>query len=173
MSEEQTTDTAANFTLMLETACRDFEALLHLVRRDARIKADEFGLAFNVAAAVNTSLAKSFVFHTIRAGRIAEHGPSELPLNRVERTQFKKIADDVLGVRDVNEHGYDRHKKGGGQVTRPAIHLHHDLGVALDETSLTILGEHEILMGPLNLRRIYERVKPFQLRYGVFPRAGK
>lgn len=167
MLESQETDTATNFALMLATACRDFEAFLQLIRGEVIILGKTNADSMSVSSAVNMSLTKSFVFNVIRAGRICEHGGGELMLDRAERKDFISILKLVLPVRTVNEHGYDRHKKGGSAVIRPQIHLHDDYSVAVDETSLTVLGEHQILMGPLNLRTIYDRVKPYQLRYGL------
>ena len=72
-------------------------------------------------------------------------------MNGVERTRFLKATASVLGVRDVNEHGFDT----SGRVSKPMMHSHPEYSAILDETAMIVLGDQKILMGPLNLYDIY------------------
>lgn len=158
--------TAGNFALMIDTACRDFEAFLAFARGDAWVQSKDEWESSKVMTAATMALAKSFAFNVIRAARICRHGASELPLTREERKELNRIGERVLPVRDVNEHGFDRHRKGGSDPVRPSLHLHEEFSAAVDETGLVTLDEHTVLMGSLNLRDVYNEVKPFQVKYG-------
>ena len=97
------------------------------------------------------ALAKSFVFNVVRARRICEHSRGSLAVNGLERTRFLRATASVLGVRDVNEHGFDT----SGRTSKPTMHSHPEYSVVLDETAMVVLGDQEILMGPLNLYDVY------------------
>ncbi|HEV2517224.1 MAG TPA: hypothetical protein VGV07_18365 [Devosia sp.] len=145
--------TAESFALMLETACRDFEVLVALVSGRTQIVAAD-GPAYQAQAAVTMALAKSFVFHAVRAVRICEHGASQLAIDRQQRRTFLSSMRRLVEVRDVNEHGFDAVRV----KSRPKQHLHEDHNGSLDETSMVILGPEQILMGPLNLWGFYRAV---------------
>jgi hypothetical protein len=99
------------------------------------------------------ALAKSFVFYAVRARRICEHGQGSLGLDRLERTRFLKGTERLVHVRDVNEHGFDANGS-----SKPSKHLHEEESAVVDETSLTILSDQKVLMGPLNLYDVYVSV---------------
>jgi hypothetical protein len=142
---------ARGFALMLETACEDFEVLQRLVRRETTLISAGGGQDHRAAARAQMALAKSFVFYVVRARRICEHGKGSLAVDRLDRTRFLKATEDVLGVRDVNEHGFDI----SGRISKPSMHSHAKESATLDETSMVVLGDQKILMGPLNLYDIY------------------
>jgi hypothetical protein len=144
--------TAAGFALMLETACEDFEVLQRLIRQETRLVFGDGREDHRAGARVRMGLAKSFVLHVVRARRICEHGATGLTVDRTERKLFLKATANVLSVRDVNEHGFDSSRGG---TSKPSMHNHAKKGTILDETSMIVLGEQEILMGPLNLYNIY------------------
>jgi hypothetical protein len=96
------------------------------------------------------ALAKSFVFHAVRARRICEHGAGSLTVNRTERKLFLSATAKVPDVRDVNEHGFD-----WGATSKPSMHHHSKNSAMVDETAMVVLGDQNILMGPLNLYDIY------------------
>jgi hypothetical protein len=141
------------FALMLETACNDFEALAKLVRNELRMVAKDQMSEVRAAATIQMALAKSFVFHVVRSRRICTHEAANLKIAREDRRRFLANTDTVLQVRDVNEHGFD--PPAAGKVSKPSMHFHSDVDAALDETSLVILGDQKILMGPLNLYAVY------------------
>jgi hypothetical protein len=144
---------AEGFALMLETACEHFEILQRLIRQEIRLVAGNGRADPRAAFSAQMALAKSFVFHVMRARRICEHGAGSLTLDRTERKLFLGATADVLGVRNVNEHGFDAN--GTSRNTRPSMHQHAADGVMLDETSMVLLGDQQIMMGPLNLYNIY------------------
>jgi hypothetical protein len=142
---------ARGFALMLETACEDFEVLQRLIRQETRMLFATGGREdFRAVHSTEMALAKSFVFHVQRARRICEHGAGALAVDRTERKRFLSATAKVLGVRDVNEHGYEP-----GADSKPSIHRHGENFAALDETSMIVLGDQNILMGPINLYDIY------------------
>ena len=143
---------AEGFALMLETACEDFEVLQRLIRQETRLVFGSGREDHRAGARVRMALAKSFVFHVVRAHRICEHGAPSLTVDRTERKLFLKATANVLGIRDVNEHGFDSSR---GRTSKPSMHSHAKESAILDEISMTILGEQKILMGPLNLYNIY------------------
>jgi hypothetical protein len=138
---------------MLETACRDFEVLQRVVRQEVKVVAADGQHDARAAGAVTMALAKSFVFHVMRARRICDHGAGSLNVDRMERKRFLAATRDVVDVRDVNEHGFDVVGRSGDQPSRPSMHEHP--GVLLDETSLVVLSDKNILMGRLNLYNLY------------------
>jgi len=66
----------------------------------------------------------------------------------LERTRFLKGTEGLVPVRDVNKHGFD--VNGNSKPSK-----HHRAGGILDETSMVIGSDKEILMGPLNLYDMY------------------
>jgi len=91
----------------------------------------------------------SHSYPTSRARRICEKGAESLGLDRLDRTLFLKATEKVVGVRDVNEHGFEPNAR-----SKPSMHFQE--GGYGDETSLAVHGPDQILMGPLNLRTIYD-----------------
>jgi hypothetical protein len=140
---------------MLETACRDFEAMQRLIRRETRLIFENGREDVMGKASAQMALAKSFVFHVVRARRICEHGAGSLTVDRSQRRSFLKETAGVPGVRDVNEHGFDSGGAVRGKSARASMHLHAHESAMVDETGLIILGDQKILMGPLNLYDIY------------------
>jgi hypothetical protein len=142
---------AKGFALTLETACEDFEILQRLVRMEIKLVSGNGSEDHRATSHARMALAKSFVFYVVRARRICEHGKGSLSVDRLERTRFLKATVDVLGVRNVNEHGFDI----SGNVSKPSLHRHTNESAILDETSMVVLGDQKILMGPLNLYDMY------------------
>ena len=97
---------------------------------------------------IQMSLAKSFVFYTVRARRICKRGSGALGLDRLERMRFLKGTEGLVPVRDVNEHGFDVNGS-----SKPSMHQQE--GGILDETAMVTLSEQKILMGNLNLYDAY------------------
>jgi hypothetical protein len=165
-AQQPQVSTAEAFALVLETACGDFETLQALIKGELSIHAREHSSApfpqeiraMRASATVRMALAKSFVFNVVRAGRICEHGAQFLDVDRGDRVRFLKGIKGVLKVRDVNEHGYDPKAQSGSKDSKPSMHAHVNEGAILDETSMTILSDQKILMGPLNLCGIYSAV---------------
>jgi hypothetical protein len=100
---------------MLESACEDFEILQRLIRREIKLVSGSGLENHRAPARIQMALAKSFVFHVVRARRICEHGAGSLTVNRTKRKLFLKGTADVLRVRDVNEHGFDARTIGEAQ----------------------------------------------------------
>ncbi len=142
------TSIRTGFALMLETACEDFEILQRLIRQETTVVSSHQRDKFRAAFRIQMALAKSFVFHAVRARRICEHGHGSLGIDRLERTRFLKGTEGLLQVRDVNEHGFDANAS-----SKPS--MHHQDGGSLDETSMVTDTENKILMGPLNLYDMY------------------
>jgi hypothetical protein len=145
------TSIAAGFALMIETACEDFEILQRLIRQETQLVSHTGRNDFRAGPRIQMALAKSFVFNVVRARRICEHSRGSLAVNGLERTRFLKATASVLGVRDVNEHGFDT----SGRVSKPMMHKHPEDSAILDETSMVVFDDQKILMGPLNLYDIY------------------
>ena len=148
---------ANGFALMLETACRDFETLLKIIRKETVILTADHSTDVRSQAAIQIALAKSFVFYTIRAGRICEHGHQELHISREDRKAFVKSLGPLLAVRDVNEHGFDPTSSGRGKKSRPSLHHHEEDQAITDETAMTVVNS-KVLMGPLDLCTFYDTV---------------
>jgi hypothetical protein len=149
------TSIATGFALMLETACSDFEAMQRLVRGETRLvfangQEDVWG-----RARAQMALAKSFVFHVVRARRICEHGASSLAVDRLQRRSFLQGTAGVLGIRDVNEHGFDAGGAVRAKSSKPSRHYHPTEDALVDETAMMVVGDQKILMGPLNLHDVY------------------
>lgn len=102
---------------------------------------------------IQMALAKSFVANVIRAYRVCRDGARHLAINKSERDRFKKSAEKILSVRDVNEHGYDVKKQK--ETSKPSMHTQASGNVMLDETSMVIFGPEKIFMGPVNLFDVY------------------
>lgn len=149
------TKVADGLALMLETACRDFEILLALIRNEWGLTSTEPFLAERARGAIRMALAKSFVFHAIRAGRICERGAQYIDVSAADRKVFLAALRPMSKVRNVNEHGFDPTVGSRGKRSAPSIHTHELESATLDETSLIILGDQKILMGSLNLCDFY------------------
>jgi hypothetical protein len=149
------TSIATGFALMLETACNDFETMQRIIRQETRLLIANGQEDLRGPACAQMALAKSFVFHVVRARRICEHGAGLLKVDRSARKSFLQDTMKVLGVRDVNEHGFDAGGATRGKSSKPSIHHHSDEGALVDETAMVILGDQKILMGPLNLYDVY------------------
>ena len=159
---------AQGFALMLESACEDFEILQRMIRGELILVSGSGLRDFRAPARIQMALAKSFLFHLVRARRICEHGAGSLKLDRLERTRLLKGTAAVVDVRDVNEHGFDaktaedaqrRPDKAAGsprsKISKPSMHSHEKESAILDETAMIVLGDQKILMGPLNLYDFY------------------
>lgn len=153
---------ATGLALMLETACEEFEALQRLIRGDTRLVHNDGQEDHLGAARARMPLAKSFVFHVVRARRIIRHGAGQLAIDRAERTRFLKATDRVTDVRDVNEHGFDPTTS-----SRPAMHHHAVESALVDETALVILAAEKVLMGPLNLYTVYLTIDQMRQLAGI------
>lgn len=139
------------FALTLETACKDFEVLQRLIANELKIVAsdgreDHFG-----AGSIRMALAKSFVFHVARAHRICHQGQSELAVSELECTTFKAATAAVVGVRHVNEHGFDVTRNW----SKPSLHINDEGTAFVDELSLEVTGVRKIRMGPIDLCDVY------------------
>lgn len=146
---------AEGFALMLETACSDFETMQRLIRQETRLLLADGQEDLLGRARAQMALAKSFVFHVVRARRICDHGAGSLTVDRLQRRTFLQSTAGVLGVRDVNEHGFDCGGSVRGKASEPAMH-HHPVDDALvDETAMVVLSDQRVLMGPLNLYDVY------------------
>jgi hypothetical protein len=111
---------------------------------------------------VQMALAKSFIFHVVRSRRICEHEASTLVIGREDRKKFLTGTNCVVAVRDVNEHGFESGAGARGKRSHPSMHHHEADSAILDETSLIILDDRKILVGPLNLFEVYGVVKRMQ-----------
>jgi hypothetical protein len=155
MSDAAVSEIATGFALMLETACEDFEILRRLIERETKFVTGSGQEDFRAAGRVQMALAKSFVFNAVRARRICEHGAGSLSVERAERGLFLKATGILVAVRDVNEHGFDAGGALRSKTSKPSMHSHDQESAILDETSMVVLGDRKILMGPLNLYDIY------------------
>jgi hypothetical protein len=151
-----------SFALFIETACEEFRILDSLIEGKTKIVTSD-PRDFRTPGSIQMALARSFVFDVARAYRICEHG-RVLEGNPGERKSFLKYIKDIklVEVRGVNEHGFDagNAKRGRQKHSKPCTHAHDLEGVriGIDETSLFI-GKGKVLMGPLNLYDVYERVE--------------
>jgi hypothetical protein len=136
---------------MLETACTDFEICQRLIRGETTVVSSHHLDKLRASRHIQIALAKSFVFHTIRARRICKHSQGSLGIDRLERKRFEKGTEGLLHVRDVNEHGFDK----VGRYSKPSMHHHEEDRVILDETAMTARNDRKVLMGPLNLYDMY------------------
>ena len=142
---------AAGFALMLETACEDFEIMQRLISGELAVVSQGSKRDVRASPRIQMALAKSFVFHVVRARRICEHSASSLAASRVERKRFMAATAGALSIRDVNEHGFESNTN-----SPPSLHFHDVAGGAFcDETAMTVLGSKDILMGGLNLFDLY------------------
>jgi hypothetical protein len=146
---------AEGLALMLETACSDFETMQRLIRREARLLFANGQEDLSGRAHAQMALAKSFVFHVVRARRICKHGAGSSTVDRLQRRTFLQTTAGVLSVRDVNEHGFDAGGAMRGKTSRPAMHHHPVEDALVDETAMVVLSDQKILMGPVNLYDVY------------------
>jgi hypothetical protein len=147
-SETRKEKVATGFALMLETACEDFEIMRLLITGDLVVVPKGAKPNYRASPRISMALAKSFIFYLVRARRICEHGAGLLAIDRTERKLFMATTAEALGVRDVNEHGFDPNTE-----SEPSLHFHDDCFT--DETAMAVLGPDRILMGPLNLSDLY------------------
>jgi hypothetical protein len=146
--------------LQIETAAEQFAILKALVSGEFEVVTRRHTtLGDRAPLRIMMALAKDFLFSATRAYRICEHAPDDISIPRDERKAFLKDLRPIIGVRDVNEHGFDVHNRGRTKRSRPAMHHHESESVVLDETSLVILSPDAILMGPLNLAEIIEPIE--------------
>ena len=153
---------AKNFALFIEMACDEFGLLDSLVKGKIQIvPSDPRNL--RAAGSIQMVLARSFVFDVARAYRICKHGRL-LQNHPNERRSFLRYLEkiELVNIRDVNEHGFEvgYSKRGGRKGKTPSKHSHEVDGMrfGIDETSLVIWGD-KILMGPVNLYDVHERVE--------------
>jgi len=107
-----------------------------------------------VPANITTALAHSFIFHSRRAERICNECKNIFELPRDIRKNFIDNLKPLIAVRNTNEHGFDR-KETKGNRPKPYKHVIDNLNYMVDETSLIIRSDKEILKGPLNLYDVY------------------
>jgi hypothetical protein len=158
------TSIATGFALMLETACEDFELMQRMIRHEIKVVSGNGVEDYRAPLRIQMALAKFFIFNLARARRICEHGAGSLTIDRTERTRFLKATAAVVNVRDVNEHGFDAKAAGDAprragssrvRMSKPSMRSHAKESAILDETSMIVLGDQKILMGPLNLYDAY------------------
>jgi hypothetical protein len=154
------------FALLVEGAAEQFDILQELISGNLVVqcgcstdKAARSLIYMRASPTIQMALAKAFLFNAARAYRILEHGSDQITISRVERKQFMNSLRPIISVRDVNEHGFDPVKGPRQKESRPAMHVHADEQVFVDETAMVILGPKQILMGPLNLVDIGRTVK--------------
>lgn len=140
--------TATGFALLLETACESFEILDRIITRKTTVASDNQRDNVRDPARIQMALAKDFLFNAMRAYRVCERGAGLLELDREERKRFLRNCASIRAVRDVNEHGYEPNS-----ASAPRMHVHPS--VRTDETSLSLVGPKELVMGPLNLYDVY------------------
>jgi hypothetical protein len=154
------------FALMLEAACEDFTICCGLLSGELKITRVTGSHASNTAADYRAgpraamAMAKSFVFHAVRARRICEHSKGALNVDRTERLSFVRQTAQLLAIRDVNEHGFDVK----GSRSHPRMHDHGD--VFCDETGMVYAGPGKLIMGRVNLCEIYPIVNRMRERAG-------
>lgn len=166
-------DTGTAFALLLEAASEQFKTLQAIVRQDLLVvsrsqfeaPSDDTG-HFRAQAVIQMALAKEFLFTAVRALRIIEHAPSHLNVPKEQRKAFLALLRPIVSVRDVNEHAYDPANGSRGKSSRPSMHQHESESVILDETSLIILDPNRILMGPLNLASVFEKIEAMRITAG-------
>jgi hypothetical protein len=141
---------ATGFALMLETGCEDFEIMRRLISGELAVVPKGPKLDFRASPRITMALAKSFIFHVVRARRICEHSAGLLAVDRTERKLFMVTTAEALGLRNVNEHGFELNTE-----SPPSQHLHQTESASVDETAMVVLGPDKILMGPLNLVDLY------------------
>jgi hypothetical protein len=143
----------AAFENLLQRACQEFEALQEMIQSGPTAGQRGNFVARQNRMTAMKSPATSFVFSANRANRFCQKNKAHLKLDRNDCEEFMRATKPLNDVRDVNEHGYDGDQKS--EKNKPSMHQHG--GVALDETSMAILGA-DVLMGPVNLRDIYPAV---------------
>ncbi|MET3278820.1 hypothetical protein AB7M42_004747 [Bradyrhizobium diazoefficiens] len=142
------TNPATAFAWYLETACAGFETLLDLIDKRVHLAGTPAVGSVSVrTATIRMALVQSFIFNGRRANRLCETKKDFLPLDRIQRRLFMNGTDPLTHVRDVNEHGYE------GGHSSPSLHFNG--GGWIDETGLNIHGRDAVLIGPLNLSKIY------------------
>jgi hypothetical protein len=151
------------FALRLETACLSFKTALGLLGRQLRIVNERNEENIRAKADATMALVQSFVFNTRRARRMCEQGALLPHVPRDERKRFMHATKVLVHVRDVNEHGFDAKQP----ATRPKLHDHDD--VYVDEMSLALASPDRILMGPLNLLKVYTSVERMRQWVGFEP----
>lgn len=166
-------DTKTAFALLLEAASEQFKILQALIQGELLVSsrmqigaANANNLDGRAQATILRALAKEFLFNAVRALRICEHAAGELAIDREVRMSFMKLVGPSVPVRDVNEHGYDPNGGSKRKKSRPSMHHHASDGVLCDETSLVILGPDRILMGPLNLLKVFEQIEAMRQTAG-------
>jgi hypothetical protein len=96
------------------------------------------------------------LFECARARRIARDAPSEVEDLGLDSKEFLGVMDDVAAVRNIMEHWAD--------VINPRAQEPHEhitkagLKIAVDASSIIILGRDEIYKGKLNLYDVYQYV---------------
>ena len=147
--------------MLLESACNQFEVLLKLLS-DKIVILDKSQSAHIFAGSlakhvIEMALAKEFLFNARRVHRLVDQGKGPLGLDRKIRRNLMSTLKPIIGVRDANEHGFDEKPMSGKPIPKPRPHYHFGGAVSVDETSLMVIGS-KILMGPLDLRQIYNAV---------------
>ncbi|TPQ34279.1 hypothetical protein C2U70_17385 [Bradyrhizobium guangdongense] len=99
----------------------------------------------------------AMIFECARSRRIARDAPDEISRFGIDQDEFLAVMDDVARNRNVQEHWLDvknpRTLRSHGRTT-PA-----GLRIAVDETSLIVLGPEEIYKDQLNLYDVHRFIR--------------
>ena len=144
-----------SLALELEAACENFEILQRIIRSEVQMISNTGEKDLRAAFLCRMALARSFIYNTHRARRICIVGKkhNKLLLNDHLLDKFIEDTSPMALLRNSIEHGNDvddgkRHNKASR-----SIHYHEDddfLSIIIDENSLFIKNENNILAGPLN-----------------------
>jgi hypothetical protein len=162
-----------DFAGQLELAHQQFRIMLALIEGELVIQTaeapthptSECSLPFAKPRIIQ-ALAKEFIFHVNRIHRMCDHGKTILNIEESNRRAFLAAVKPIVGVRHVNEHGFDLNRGARGRTTRPVMHYHEADNAQIDETSLIILGPDKILIGPLNLVKIFHHIEVLRNKAG-------
>jgi hypothetical protein len=98
----------------------------------------------------------SMLFECARARRIARDAPEAVKNTGVDPAEFLGVMDDVAAHRNVMEHWGDVINPRAQNIYRHTSKA--GLTIALDESSMIIMGPEEIYKGKLNLYDVYTYV---------------
>jgi len=95
-------------------------------------------------------LSDAFIFELWRAYRLGKQAEKEIAEAGVDMQSYFDRLKSLDGIRNVTEHYRD-----AKNPRQAAIHEHAEGAVALDETSLVVLGPEQVLRGDANLFDMY------------------
>jgi len=101
------------------------------------------------------ALLNSMLFESARARRIARDAPELVKDCGLDRQEFLDVMNAVADLRNVMEHWTDPDKPRRREVSGHEIR---GLKIAVDETSIVVIGPEIVLKGPLNLYDVYRFV---------------